>query len=49
MKPRAKKKASAMSQGMGSPKAEKAAEKVRVLVSTEAPSPSKATAPSGNG
>lgn len=38
-----------MSQGMGSPKAEKAAEKVRVLVRTEAPSPSKATAPRGSG
>ncbi len=34
---------------MGSPKAEKAAAKVRVLVRTEAPSPSKATAPRGRG
>ncbi|KAG6632462.1 hypothetical protein CIPAW_13G161200 [Carya illinoinensis] len=49
MNPRAKKKASAMSQGIGSPKAENAAAKVRVLVSTEAPSPISATAPRGNG
>lgn len=49
MNPRAKKKATAISQGMGSPKAENAAEKVRVLVRTEAPKPSKATAPSGKG
>lgn len=34
---------------MGSAKAENAAEKVRVLVRTEAPKPSKATAPSGKG
>ena len=38
-----------MSQGMGSPKAEKAAANVRVLVRTEAPSPRSATAPSGSG
>mgnify|MGYP006889224077 FL=1 len=49
MKPRAKKKASAMSHGIGSPKAENAAAKVRVLVSTHAPSPINATAPRGNG
>lgn len=49
MKPRAKKKARAMSQGIGSPKAEKAAAKVSVLVRTEAPRPSKATAPRGKG
>lgn len=49
MNPRAKKKASAMSQGIGSPKAENAAEKVSVLVSTEAPRPIRATAPSGKG
>lgn len=34
---------------MGSPKAEKAAAKVRVLVSTAAPRPIRATAPSGSG
>lgn len=49
MKPRAKKKARAMSQGMGSPKAEKAAVKVRVFVRTQAPSPIRATAPRGSG
>lgn len=49
MNPRAKKNASAISQGMGSPNAEKAAEKVRVLVSTEAPRPMRATAPRGRG
>lgn len=49
MKPRAKKKASAMSQGIGSPKAENAAENVSVLVRTEAPRPMRATAPSGSG
>ncbi|KAM2960661.1 hypothetical protein FF1_030327 [Malus domestica] len=49
MKPRAKKKARAMSQGIGSPKAEKAAPKVSVFVRTEAPRPSKATAPRGRG
>lgn len=49
MNPRAKKKARAMSQGMGSPKAEKAAENVNVLVKTEAPRPSRATAPRGSG
>lgn len=49
MNPRAKKKARAMSHGIGSPKAEKAAEKVRVLVRTEAPRPMSATAPSGSG
>lgn len=49
MKPRAKKKASAISHGIGSPKAEKAAAKVRVLVSTAAPRPRSATAPSGSG
>lgn len=49
MKPLAKKKASAMSHGIGSPKAEKAAAKVRVFVSTEAPRPRSATAPSGSG
>ncbi|GER55067.1 O-Glycosyl hydrolases family 17 protein [Striga asiatica] len=47
--PRAKKKASAISQGIGSPKAEKAAAKVRVLVRTHAPRPRRATAPSGSG
>lgn len=49
MKPRAKKKARAISHGIGSPKAENAAPNVRVLVSTEAPNPNKATAPSGRG
>ena len=49
MKPRAKKKARAMSQGMGSPKAEKALAKVSVLVRTDAPRPRSATAPSGSG
>lgn len=49
MNPRAKKKASAISQGMGSPKAENAAEKVRVLVRTDAPRPINATAPRGRG
>lgn len=49
MKPRAKKKARAMSHGIGSPKAEKAAVNVRVLVRTEAPSPNRATAPRGSG
>ncbi|KAE8056280.1 hypothetical protein FH972_013066 [Carpinus fangiana] len=44
-----KKKASAMSQGIGSPKAEKAAVKVSVLVSTNAPKPIKATTPRGKG
>ena len=47
--PRAKKNASAINQGIGSPNAEKAAEKGRVFVSTEAPKPIKATAPSGKG
>jgi len=47
--PRAKKKASAINQGIGSPNAENAAEKVRVFVRTEAPKPIKATAPSGKG
>jgi hypothetical protein len=47
--PRAKKKASAISQGMGSPNAENAAEKERVLVRTEAPRPNRATAPRGRG
>lgn len=49
MKPRAKKKARAMSHGIGSPKAEKAAANDSVLVRTEAPSPMRATAPSGSG
>lgn len=49
MNPRAKKKARAISHGIGSPKAEKAAENVRVLVRTDAPSPISATAPSGSG
>lgn len=49
MNPRAKKKARAISQGIGSPKAEKAAAKVSVLVRTEAPRPMRATAPSGSG
>lgn len=49
MKPRAKKNARAMSQGIGSPKAENAAANVRVLVSTEAPRPKRATAPRGSG
>lgn len=49
IKPLAKKKASAISHGIGSPKAEKAAAKVRVLVSTDAPRPRSATAPSGSG
>lgn len=49
MNPLAKKKARAISHGIGSPKAEKAAEKVRVLVTTEAPRPMSATAPSGSG
>ena len=39
----AKKKARAMSHGIGSPKAENAAAKVSVLVSTKAPRSSKAT------
>lgn len=47
--PRAKKKANAISHGMGSPKAENAAAKVSVFVRTEAPRPIKATAPKGNG
>ncbi|KAE8124218.1 hypothetical protein FH972_019123 [Carpinus fangiana] len=38
-----------MSQGIGSPKAEKAATKVSVLVSTDAPRPIRATAPRGKG
>ncbi|GAB2229280.1 hypothetical protein Droror1_Dr00023418 [Drosera rotundifolia] len=49
MNPRAKKKARAMSHGMGSPKAEKAAEKGSVFVSTEAPRPRRAQAPRGSG
>ena len=44
MNPRAKKKASTMSHGIGSPKAENAAANVSVLVSTETPRPSRATA-----
>lgn len=47
--PRAKKNASAISHGIGSPKAENAAAKVSVLVRTHAPSPMSATAPSGRG
>lgn len=47
--PLAKKNARAINHGMGSPNAEKAAANVNVLVSTLAPSPIKATAPSGNG
>lgn len=49
MNPLAKKNASAISHGIGSPKAENAAEKVRVLVRTEAPNPNNATAPRGSG
>ena len=45
MNPQAKKKASAMSHVIESPKAENAAANVSVLVSTEAPRPSKATMP----
>jgi hypothetical protein len=45
MNPRAKKKVSVMSQGIGSPKAEKAAAKVSVLVSTNAPRPIRAIVP----
>ena len=45
----AKKKASAMSHEIGSPKAENAAVNVSVLVSTEALRPSKATAPRETG
>ncbi|GFZ13741.1 dicarboxylate transporter 1 [Actinidia rufa] len=41
------KKAIAMSQGMGLPKAKKVAAKVRVLARTQAPSPISATALSG--
>ena len=42
---RAKKKASAMSHGIGSPKVENAAANVSVLVSTEAQRSSRATTP----
>ena len=49
MKPLAKKKARAMSQGMGSPKPENAAAKGRGLVRTETPNPNIATAPRGKG
>lgn len=49
MNPRAKKKASAINHGIGSPKAENAAEKVSVFVSTDAPRPIRATAPRGRG
>ena len=45
----AKKKASAMSHGIGSPKAENAMANVSVLVSTEAPRSSRATAPRETG
>ena len=45
----AKKKASAMSHEIGSPKAENATANVSVLVSTEALRPSKATAPRETG
>ena len=44
MNSRAKKKASAMSHGIGSPKAENMAANVSALVSTEAPRSSRATA-----
>lgn len=47
--PLAKKKARAINQGIGSPKAENAAANVSVLVRTHAPSPINATAPSGRG
>lgn len=49
MNPLAKKKARQISQGIGSPKPEKAAANVRVLVRTETPKPKIATAPSGSG
>jgi len=49
MNPLAKKKARAMSQGIGSPKPENAAANGRVLVRTETPKPNIATAPRGNG
>lgn len=49
MNPFAKKNASAMSQGIGSPNPENAPAKVRVLVRTETPRPNIATAPSGSG
>lgn len=49
MKPFAKKNASAMSHGIGSPNPENAAAKVRVLVRTETPNPNIATAPRGKG
>lgn len=49
IKPLAKKKARAMSQGMGSPKPENAAAKGSVLVRTETPNPNIATAPRGKG
>lgn len=49
MNPRAKKKASAISHGMGSAKEENAAANVSVFVRTLIPRPSSATAPSGSG
>ena len=49
MKPPDSQNAMAISQGISDAKAEKAAGKVRVLVSIDAPRPSIATAPSGMG
>ena len=49
MNPRAKKKASAISHGIGSPKAENATANVSVLVSTEAPRLSRVTVPKETG
>ena len=49
MNPWAKKEASVMSHGIGSPKAENAAANVNVLVSTDAPRSSRATAPRETG
>ena len=49
MNSRAKKKVSAMSHKIGSPKAENVVANVGVLVSTEAPRPSRATAPRETG
>ena len=49
MNPWAKKKASVMSHGIESPKAENVAANINVLVSTEAPRSSRATAPRETG
>ena len=49
MNSRVKKKVSAMSHRIGSPKAENAAANVGILVSTEAPRPSRAMAPRETG